>query len=74
MVGYLTKRNINVSEFLLSINERCYDWSKRHPNEESAYRWFYDVHVKKYDSYLNSFKPLKDENWFPKDALDRLNS
>jgi len=71
---YIGDRNNDVAEYLLSINNRCFEWCKRHPGEESAYVWFYDVHVKHYSKYLNSVKPLKDEVWFPKDALDKLNS
>jgi hypothetical protein len=71
---YLKKRINNVAEFLFALNTKCYKWDVAHPGERSSYEWFYDEYVQSFDVYWYSFKPLKEENWFPKNVLAELNS
>lgn len=65
------RRNRRVLEFRLYINEECYSYLRRHPDEESAYKWFWP-HVASYEKMLWSFRPLKMERWFSQELIDKL--
>lgn len=74
---YFLIRNNKVLEFSYEIIELCHQYNLRRINEdvfeyESAYRWFLDKYS--YDQLLYSFMPLKLENWYTKEEIDKLNS
>jgi len=71
-------RTQKVYQFRNYITDLCYSKSIKDldnlgvNNYESAYEWFYHKKVPSYDEMLFSFKPLKLENWFDKEDIERL--
>lgn len=73
---YILRRNRKVYKFVTDINELCYKHDLRRIEDKtyyksvSAYYWFGNKYS--YERYVFSFKPLKLENWFTKEEIERI--
>lgn len=72
LAGFLLYRNHRVYQFRKWINEMCLEWSLEHLEEESAYRWLYDIMPSYNDMMIRFWIPLKLKHWVSEDKCIKL--
>jgi len=69
-------RNERVCNFRLECNKLCFDYNIRHKtkalSDECAWTWFFGKY--EYNDFMKSFKPLKLENWYTQELIEKIYS
>lgn len=77
--AYVMNRILKVTRFLHFLNHQALDYGKRHIDEivnketTSAYEWFQPLWPS-FERCLFSRRPLRMEEWFDNDTINRINS
>lgn len=69
---YMLYRNDKVYIFRTEIFWMCYEYEDRHmfDSHDFSYKWFHGKYS--YSQMVFSFRPLKLENWYTKEELEKI--